>query len=46
LRNREIAERFGMTEGAVKFALHSIFRKLEVTTRTELALLLERFRSG
>ena len=43
LRNRDIAERVGMTEGAVKFALHAVFRKLEVTTRTELALLLQRY---
>ena len=43
MRNRDIAERVGLTEGAVKFALHAVFRKLEVTTRTELALLLQRF---
>ena len=43
MRNRDIADRFELTEGAVKFALHAVFRKLEVTTRTELALLLQRF---
>ena len=43
MRNRDIAERVGLTEGAVKFALHAVFRKLEVTTRTELALLLQKF---
>ena len=43
MRNRDIAERFELTEGAVKFALHAVFRKLEVTTRTELALLLQRY---
>jgi two-component system nitrate/nitrite response regulator NarP len=42
LRNREIGERLKMREGAVKFALHAIFRKLHVTSRTELALLLQR----
>jgi two-component system, NarL family, nitrate/nitrite response regulator NarL len=42
MRNRAIADRFELSEGAVKFALHAIFRKLEVTTRTELALLLQR----
>jgi len=43
MRNREIADRFELSEGAVKFALHAVFKKLEVTTRTELALLLQRY---
>jgi two-component system, NarL family, nitrate/nitrite response regulator NarL len=43
LRNRDIGGRLELSEGAVKFALHSVFKKLEVTTRTELALLLQRF---
>ena len=43
MRNREIADRFELSEGAVKFALHAVYRKLEVTTRTELALLLQRY---
>ena len=42
LRNREIGERLDLSEGAVKFALHAVFRKLGVTSRTELALLLQR----
>lgn len=42
LRNREIGERLELSEGAVKFALHAVFRKLGVATRTELALLLQR----
>ena len=42
LRNRDIAGRLHMSEGAVKFALHAVFKKLEVATRTELALLLQR----
>ena len=44
LRNREIGERLELSEGAVKFALHAVFRKLGVATRTELALLLQRHR--
>lgn len=39
LRNREIADRMGLTEGTVKVYLHNLFAKLGVTTRTELALL-------
>ena len=38
LRNREIAEELGVTEGTVKVYLHSIFEKLGVATRTELAI--------
>ena len=38
LRNREIAVRLGVTEGTVKVYLHSIFDKLGVATRTELAI--------
>ena len=38
LRNREIAEKLGLTEGSVKVYLHAIFEKLGVATRTELAL--------
>ena len=44
MRNRDIAGQLDMSEGAVKFALHAVFKKLEVTTRTELALLLQRHR--
>ena len=38
LRNREIAAQLGVTEGTVKVYLHAIFEKLEVSTRTELAI--------
>jgi len=38
LRNREIAEELGVTEGTVKVYLHSIFEKLGVKNRTELAI--------
>ena len=46
LRNRDIGERLELSEGAVKFALHAVFRKLGVATRTELALLLQRHGLG
>lgn len=38
LRNREIAEQLGVTEGTVKAYLHAIFEKLGVSSRTELAI--------
>ena len=38
LRNREIAEELGVTEGTVKVYLHAIFEKLGVSSRTELAI--------
>ena len=38
LRNREIAERLGVTEGTVKVYLHGIFDKAGVGNRTELAI--------
>lgn len=36
LRNKEIAFELGITEGTVKAYLHSIYNKLEVSTRVEL----------
>jgi two-component system nitrate/nitrite response regulator NarP len=38
LRNREIADRLGVTEGTVKVYLHGIFDKVGVENRTELAM--------
>ena len=38
LRNREIADRLGVTEGTVKVYLHSVFEKTGVVNRTELAI--------
>lgn len=38
LRNRDIAERLGVTEGTVKVYLHAIFEKTGVANRTELAM--------
>jgi two-component system, NarL family, nitrate/nitrite response regulator NarL len=38
MRNREIAEQLGITEGTVKVYLHSVFDKTGVANRTELAI--------
>jgi len=46
LRNREIAEKLGVTEGTVKTYLHTVFEKLGVSNRTELAIRAEEFLSG
>ena len=43
LRNREIAEKLGVTEGTVKVYLHSVFEKLGVKNRTELAIRADEF---
>jgi two-component system nitrate/nitrite response regulator NarL len=43
LRNREIAEALGVTEGTVKVYLHAIFEKLGVVNRTELAIRADEF---
>jgi DNA-binding NarL/FixJ family response regulator len=42
LRNKEIARRLGIEEGTVKMHVHNLFRKLEVSSRTELALIARR----
>lgn len=46
LRNREIAERLGVTEGTIKVYLHAVFEKLGVSTRTELAIRADEFLAG
>lgn len=43
LRNREIAEQLGVTEGTVKTYLHALFEKVGVSTRTELAIRADEF---
>jgi two-component system, NarL family, nitrate/nitrite response regulator NarL len=43
LRNREIAEELGVTEGTVKVYLHAVFEKLGVSSRTELAIRADEF---
>ena len=40
LRNRDIADRLGMTEGSIKVYLHRIYGKLNVENRTGLAMLM------
>lgn len=40
MRNRDIGKSMDITEGTVKVHLHKIFKKLNVSTRTELAVLL------
>ncbi|MCL6698259.1 response regulator transcription factor [Sphingomonas sp. NSE70-1] len=46
LRNREIGEQLGVTEGTVKAYLHAIYEKLGVTNRTELAIRADEFLAG
>ena len=42
-RNREIADELGVTEGTVKVYMHAIFNKLDVSSRTELAVRADEF---
>ncbi|MET0245667.1 MAG: response regulator transcription factor [Sphingomonas sp.] len=41
LRNKEIADELGLTEGTVKVHLHKVFDKLGVRSRTDLILLAQ-----
>lgn len=41
LRNKEIADELGLTEGTVKVHLHKVFEKLEIRSRTDLILLAQ-----
>lgn len=40
LRNREIADQCGLTEGTVKIHLHHVFTKLGIRSRSQLILML------
>jgi two-component system nitrate/nitrite response regulator NarL len=46
LRNREIADQLGVTEGTIKVYLHAVFDKLGVSSRTELAIRADEFLAG
>ena len=46
MRNREIAEALAMSEGTVKVYLHTIYQKLGIKNRTELALIAHATESG
>ena len=46
LRNREIGEQLGVTEGTVKAYLHAMYEKLGVGNRTELAIRADEFLAG
>ncbi|ABR60814.1 response regulator [Sinorhizobium medicae] len=46
LRSREIAARLGIAPGTVKLHLHSVYGKLNLTTRVELANLAQRLQLG
>jgi len=39
MRNKEVAQELGLTEGTVKVWLHRIYEKLGISNRTELAIL-------
>jgi DNA-binding NarL/FixJ family response regulator len=37
LSNKEIGRRLGLTEGTIKIRLHTLYKKIGVSSRTELA---------
>ena len=45
LSNRAIAKKLGLTEGTVKVHLHAIYEKLNIHSRTKLAIALIRSKS-
>jgi DNA-binding NarL/FixJ family response regulator len=45
LSNRQIAEKLGLTLGTVKVHLHAIYEKLNIHTRTKLAIALMKYKS-
>lgn len=46
MRNREIALQLGVTEGTIKVYMHAIFEKVDVSSRTELAIRADEFLTG
>jgi two-component system nitrate/nitrite response regulator NarP len=46
MRNREIADALAMSEGTVKVYLHTIYQKLGIKNRTELALIAHATENG
>ena len=46
MRNRDIAEELGVTEGTGKAYLHAIFETLGINNRTELAIRADEFLAG
>jgi DNA-binding NarL/FixJ family response regulator len=46
LSNKQIGKQIGISDGTVKIHLHSVYKKLEVTNRTELATLVQRTVEG
>ena len=46
MRNREIADELGVTEGTIKVYMHAIIEKVGVSSRTELAIRADEFLTG
>ncbi len=43
LSNKEISKRLGISENTVKFHLNNLYRKLEVSNRTQASAMLLRY---